>query len=125
MTIIMTCKIGRFEFPDDTVPSLAKVVRDTVMGQMLCPKQRTMDVRTEEDAYAFMRANDSQELSRIGFKLTLAEGGSDKLTQAISRLATAADVVSDDIFQVAKAFGLTMPAVRKMVALVTGDPVLV
>lgn len=44
----LTCKIGKLEFSDDCALSTAKLIRDTVMGQMLNPPEGTPKLRRDE-----------------------------------------------------------------------------
>lgn len=44
----LTCKIGKFEFSDDCVLSKAKLIRDTVMGQMLNPPEGSQRLKRDE-----------------------------------------------------------------------------
>lgn len=48
--MILTSAIGKFTFDDKTVLSHAKLVRDTVVGQMLNPKQDCRRVKDDVDA---------------------------------------------------------------------------
>ena len=48
--IVMDCKVGRFLFNPVTRLSHAKLVRDTVMGQMLNPVPGFKKVKTDQDA---------------------------------------------------------------------------
>lgn len=65
----LTCKIGKFEFSDDCVLSTAKLIRDTVMGQILNPPEGSQRLKRDEGqifqfvAQAFKR--DSSKLTAI------------------------------------------------------------
>lgn len=69
MQIVMTSAIGKFTFDAGTTRTLAKLVRDAVTGEVLAPKQRGMVVHTEEDATKFVRAYESDLVSRVQFKV--------------------------------------------------------
>lgn len=71
-TLKFTCKIGTFYFPKETRLSLAKLTRDTVMGQILNPEPRTQQINTAEDAEQFMRNSASHVLAGVRFKLEMA-----------------------------------------------------
>lgn len=79
-TIIMTCKVGKFTFDPGTPYALCKIVRDAVMGQLLQPKQRTMNVRDETDVYNFIRAYEGELVPRVQFQVELVPNV-DKLWQ--------------------------------------------
>lgn len=70
-TFTATSKIGKFYFPKGTPLSHAKLVRDTVTGQWLSPRDREMELYSVEDAYKFMAAAQSAVLSGIEFELEL------------------------------------------------------
>lgn len=109
MTKILTCKIGKFTFEDDVPYSLAKLLRDTVMGQMLAPKQREQIVETEEDAHTFMAACESAVLRNIPFELELHEDfKSHQMESLLQSLAEQAHVTSKQMSGLSKRFGLTL-----------------
>lgn len=49
----LTCKIGKFVFGDNTKLSTAKLIRDTVQGQVLIPKDGRK-LKTAEDCENFV-----------------------------------------------------------------------
>ena len=67
--VILTSKIGKFEFEDDVLLSHAKVIRDTVVGQWLSPKPGTQILRTLENVDSFMRGHSSRLIAETAFKL--------------------------------------------------------
>lgn len=107
MTLIMTCKVGKFTFPDGTPLSLAKLVRDTVMGQMLNPKQRELPVHTEAEAYELIRRSESTTLREtvFGFELT-EELSHANFRRALHKLATQARVTYQAMEDFAHAFDM-------------------
>ena len=46
----LTCKIGKLEFSDECALSTAKLIRDTVMGQMLNPPEGSPKLKRDEGA---------------------------------------------------------------------------
>lgn len=117
MTIIMTSAIGKFKFEDNVLLSSAKLVRDSIVGQMLAPKQRSMRVETEEDAYAFIRAYESDVISKVVFELDLSNNGETAVFQrALLDLVEASRVTSRQVDNLAETFNITKTAVWKMIA---------
>lgn len=110
--VLMTCKIGRFTFDRSTSLSIRKLVRDTVMGQMLNPKQREMTVETADDAYSFIRASDSQLIAGVDFELELTQDVlAAQFERGIRDLAEASRVTAMDIKQLAAQFRLSQPRI--------------
>ena len=54
--IILECKVGRFLFDPNTPLSHTKLVRDTVMGQMLNPKPGDPRVFDEQSAREYVQS---------------------------------------------------------------------
>lgn len=54
-TITIDCKAGRFIFYSDVIMSHAKLVRDTVMAQVVNPDRTLPRIRTGADAVNFVR----------------------------------------------------------------------
>ena len=71
--ITLTSKIGKFTFDEDTSLSIAKLVRDTVTGQWLSPKDREPELYCIEDAYTFIGQHQSDIVNRVQFELELHE----------------------------------------------------
>ena len=69
--LTFTSPIGNFTFDEDTLLVHAQLVRDTVVGQWLDPKQGTPRISTVNQAYAFIANHDSAVLANVGFKLEL------------------------------------------------------
>jgi hypothetical protein len=69
--VILTSKLGRFEFDDNVLLSHAKLIRDTVVGQWYSPKPGTQWLHSLEDVYNFMYAHTTNVISAIGFTLVL------------------------------------------------------
>ncbi len=70
--ITLTSPIGKFIFGEDTSPSHAKLIRDTIVGQWLNPKIRTNHLHSVEDAMMFMRQHPSHTIANIWFDLILS-----------------------------------------------------
>ena len=64
-------KIGYFFVPKSVPLNLAKLVRDTVTGQFLCPLSNGQKLETVMDAHKFMAGHDSKILAGIPFELEL------------------------------------------------------
>lgn len=115
MTLILTCKIGKFTFEEGTPLSLAKLVRDTVMGQMLAPKSRERIIDNEDDAYAFIRSSDSALISRVAFELELSDHVKTHIFESrIKALAAQASVTSNEISALSKAFNVTFEEAKRV-----------
>lgn len=69
--LTFTSPIGNFTFDEDTLLIHAQLVRDTVVGQWLDPKQGTQRIKTVDEAYKFIRDHDSAIIAGVGFKLEL------------------------------------------------------
>lgn len=64
---ILRCKVGTFTFDKAETLSLCKLVRDTVMGQILVPKENNPRVFNQETARSLIRASESAVLAQVGF----------------------------------------------------------
>jgi hypothetical protein len=116
MTLIMTCKIGKFIFEEGIVLSQAKLVRDAIMNQMLNPQPRTMRITNEEDAHTFIRSHDDV-IARIPFEIQLGDGGkTGALEAAIRELAETTRITGQRIAELATQFGITKTAVWNLLA---------
>lgn len=63
----LTCKIGKFEFSDECALSTAKLIRDTVMGQILNPPEGSPKLpRDEGQIFQFV----ASAFKRDGHRLT-------------------------------------------------------
>lgn len=51
----LTSKIGQFHFHPETPLSIAKLIRDTVMGQVLAPAPNSRRLRSTEDVDEFVK----------------------------------------------------------------------
>lgn len=69
--LTLTSKIGRFYFDRDTRLSRAKLVRDTVTGQWLSPRDREPELYSVEDACKFILGAQSAVIRGISFELEL------------------------------------------------------
>lgn len=68
----LTSKIGKFEFSDEITLSMAKLIRDTVMGQILSPPEGTPRLkRNAKSIKAFVAASFKNE-SVVFEKVVLA-----------------------------------------------------
>lgn len=65
--IIMDCKVGRFVFARDVVLSRAKLVRDSVMGQILSPDRKCVSISNADEAREFMREDVGGPASQVLF----------------------------------------------------------
>lgn len=117
MTMVMTSAVGKFTFEDDVQLSHAKLVRDSVVGQMLAPKTRTMRVETEDEAYAFIRAYESDVISKIAFELELSFTGEKAAFQrAVLDLSRYSRVTSRQVLEMAKKFEMASVTIFDMIA---------
>lgn len=65
--MILTSKLGRFEFDDDVLLSHAKLIRDMVTGQWFSPKPATKPLKTMQDIRDYMHGYSSQLLTMVWF----------------------------------------------------------
>jgi hypothetical protein len=70
-TFTLTSKLGRFTFRDDTLPSIAKLIRDSVTGQWFAPKEREPELHSKQDCYAYMGNCGCHALSAVTFDLEI------------------------------------------------------
>lgn len=68
--ITFTCTLGVFIFEGIVKLGHAKLLRDTIMGRYLNPKQGEKQLRTEEDVHKFVETLTPQ-LSSIPFDLSI------------------------------------------------------
>lgn len=73
----LTCKIGKIEFDDEIELSKAKLIRDTVMGQVLNPTDGRK-VRTPRQALDFARESFPEQSSQI-LEVGLVNGATGKI----------------------------------------------
>lgn len=57
----LTCKVGKFIFHDEVRLNTAKLIRDSVMGQMLNPKEGYPRLRSERDCIEYARQSFKNE----------------------------------------------------------------
>lgn len=113
--LVMTCAIGKFTFEPDTSLSLAKLVRDSITAQLLAPKPREIRINSVEDAHNFVRAMDSDLVSRIGFDLELNEFAKDQILYLRVRdFAASSRLTGRVLKELAKSFELTLPEVMAL-----------
>lgn len=55
--MVIRCKVGKFEFDDQITTSMAKLIRDTVMGGMLAPKDGAKRLKTANDIEGFIHSS--------------------------------------------------------------------
>lgn len=70
--MILTSAVGRFAFADDTPVSHAKMIRDSVVGAVLSPPEGMKKIRTEEEAYGYIRDEFGHVLSNVSFSLVMS-----------------------------------------------------
>lgn len=68
-----TCALGTFTFSRRTSLAVAKLVRDTVMGQFFNPKPGEPKLKTEVDCQEFIRNHPSHTIANVGFDLEFSE----------------------------------------------------
>ena len=64
-------KLGAFIFESGTNMRHAKLVRDTVMGQVFNPKPGSKRLVTLNDCFEFMKNHESKVLAAIPFEIAL------------------------------------------------------
>jgi len=69
--LILTSKLGTFTFKKGTSLSLAKLVRDTVIGQWFAPKPGEVKLKDAGNCYAFIRNHPSALLADTEFVLRI------------------------------------------------------
>ena len=69
-TYTLSCKVGKFQFAASTHLSHAKLIRDTIMGQLLVPKPGAKVIRNDADAMTVARATDDV-LKTVEFTVSL------------------------------------------------------
>lgn len=69
--ITLTSKIGKFSFAEGTPISLAKMVRDSITGQWLAPKDRELELYCVDDAYLFIGRYESRAVNTVEFSMEL------------------------------------------------------
>ena len=67
--MILTSKLGRFEFDDTVLLSHAKLIRDTVMGQWFSPRPGSKTLHTVDEALEFMRQHPTNLIAGITFDI--------------------------------------------------------
>jgi hypothetical protein len=70
--MVFTSSVGRFEFNEETPISQCKIIRDAVIGAVLAPQEGTRRVKTEQEAYDFVRDAFGNVLSDVKFSLVMS-----------------------------------------------------
>lgn len=70
--MILTSPVGRFTFDDGVPISHCKIVRDSVVGAILSPPEGTPRIKTEQEAYGYVRDSFGQVLSDVTFVLVMS-----------------------------------------------------
>lgn len=71
--MILTCRIGRLEFSEDTNIIYAKLIRDNLLGQILNPEPGTKKLRSVTNCYDYIRNECGNILAAIKFTIELRE----------------------------------------------------
>ena len=69
--MVFTSPVGRFEFSEGTPLAHCKIVRDSVTGAVLSPPEGTKKIRSEQEAYAYIRDAFGHVLSDVTFSMVL------------------------------------------------------
>jgi hypothetical protein len=71
--ITLTCTVGRFTFDTDVIISRTKLIRDSVMGQILTPRPGEPHLITAQDVYAYIRDGScGRTLENVPFEFEFA-----------------------------------------------------
>lgn len=65
--ITLTSQLCHFTFSSDVVLSHAKLIRDTVMGQVFTPKRGGRRIKNSQDIYNFVKHDCDEQLAKIPF----------------------------------------------------------
>ena len=66
-----TCGMGTFVFEDDAPLSIAKLIRNMVMGQWFAPKPGEKKLHSEQDCYDFIASQASARIQEVPFTVIL------------------------------------------------------
>lgn len=69
--MLMTCRIGRLVFAEGTELSHARLVRDTLLGQVLNPQPGTARIHSEQNCYDFIKNECGNVLAAVKFIIQL------------------------------------------------------
>lgn len=70
--MMMSCAIGKFVFEEGTILSHAKLIRDSLMGQILSPEPGTPRIHSEQNCYDYVRNECGQQLAATRFVVALS-----------------------------------------------------
>ena len=69
--VIMTCKVGRFSFDRGVLLSHAKLVRDSIMAQILNPKPQFGKIKDEQSAREFVQNHCAGSFAHVPFSFAM------------------------------------------------------
>lgn len=69
--VIMTCKVGRFSFDQGVILSHAKLIRDSVMRQILNPQSQFGKITDEHSAREFVQSHCTGSFAHVPFTFVM------------------------------------------------------